>query len=140
MNPLPPLAAVASLCLLAGCESAAEKQVDAAEDRIEQQADASAAAAGPALAALGLTETQLLDADLVSADGTDLGDVQQVRRSAGGDVEGLLIEIENSDPDRYVMIPLGGLATRKKGDDIDLQTSLTADDLNKMPAVNITGR
>src|SRR5690606_28769723 len=35
-------------CTLAACESEAERQADATEDRLEQQADASAAAAGDA--------------------------------------------------------------------------------------------
>lgn len=120
-------------CALAACESEAEKQADAAEDRIEQQAETSAAAAGDALAALGLTERQLLDADLVTADGTNLGDVEQVRRGAGGAVESLLVEIENSDPDRYVLVPLTGLTTRVSGNDTDLQTTMTAQDLAAMP-------
>ena len=124
-----PLLAVA----LAACESEAEQQADATEDRIEQQAAASAAAAGDALVALGLTERQLLEADLVTADGADLGDVEQVRRGADGAVEGLLVEIEDSDPDRYVVVPLDGLTTRPDGDDTDVQTAMTAQDLAALP-------
>jgi len=116
-------------CTLAACESEAERQADATEDRLEQQADASAAAAGDAIAALGMTERQLLDAELVTADGTELGDVEQVRRGAGGAVEGLLVEIEDSNPDRYVVVPLTGLTAR--GD--DLQTTMTAQDLAALP-------
>lgn len=133
MKPLPVIAAVISLAALSACESAAEKQADATEDRIEQQADNSAAPAGATPAALGLTETQLLEADLVAADGTDLGDVEQVRRSAGGAVESLLVEIENSEPDRYVLVPLNGLRTRVDGDDTDLETTMSAADLAAMP-------
>lgn len=136
MRAAPTFVAVLALAALAGCESAAEREADVTEDRIEQQADASAAAAGTAPAALGLTETQLLEADLVTADGTDLGDVEQVRRNAVGTVEGLLVEVENSDPDRYVMVPLDGLTTRVDGDDTDLQTSMTAADLAAMPDAN----
>ena len=124
-----PLLAVA----LAACESEAEQQADATEDRIEQQAAALAAAAGDALVALGLTERQLLEADLVTADGADLGDVEQVRRGADGAVEGLLVEIEDSDPDRYVVVPLDGLTTRPDGDDTDVQTAMTAQDLAALP-------
>lgn len=126
-------ASALSLVGLTACESAAEREADATEDRVEQQADASAAAAGSAAAALGLTETQLLEADLVDADGTDLGDVEQVRRSASGTVESLLVAIENSDPDRYVLVPLNGLRTRVDGDDTDLETTMTAADLTAMP-------
>lgn len=133
MNRHPALAAIFALASLSACESAAEREADATEDRIEQQADASAAAAGSATAALGLTETQLLEADLVAADGSDLGDVEQVRRNAAGTVDGLLVEIEGDDPDRYVLVPIDGLTTRGNGDDIDLQTARTAADLTAMP-------
>lgn len=128
-----PLLAVA----LAACESEAEQQADATEDRIEQQAAASAAAAGDALVALGLTERQLLEADLVTADGADLGDVEQVRRGADGAVEGLLVEIEDSDPDRYVVVPLAGLTTRLRGGDTDLQTTMIAQDLAALPDASL---
>jgi hypothetical protein len=123
----------ATLFALAACESDAEQQSDAMEDQIEQQAEASAAAAGSAEAALGLTEAQLLDADLVTADGTDLGDVEQVRRDASGAVQGLLVEVEDSNPDRFVLVPLDGLTTRANGDDTDLQTTMAAQDLAAMP-------
>ena len=128
------LSALPMLALaLAACESEAEREADATEDRIEHRADASAAAAGGAIAALGLTETQLLDADLVAADGTDLGDVEQVRRDASGAVSGLLVEVEDSNPDRYVVVPLTGLTTVVRGDDTDLQATMTAADLAALP-------
>jgi hypothetical protein len=118
---------------VSACQSPAEQRADATADRIEQQADASAAAAGSAIAALGLTEAQLLDADLVTADGTDLGDVEQVRRGADGAVSGLLVEIEKSNPDRYVVVPISGLTTRADGNETDVQTTMTAKDLAALP-------
>ena len=126
-----PLAALA----LTACESEAEQQEEATEDRIERQADQSADAAGDEIAALGLTERQLLDADLVSADGSELGDVEQVRRDASGAVTGLLIEVEDSEPDRYVEVPLTGLSVTEGGvlNEADLQTTMTAQDLAAMP-------
>ena len=131
---LPSLAALPLLaCAVAACESEAEKRADAAEDQIEQLADASAASAGDAIAALGLTELQLLDADLVAAGGTDLGDIEQIRRGPTGTVDGLLVEIENSDPDRFVVVPIEGLTTRADGNDTDVQTSMTAADLAALP-------
>lgn len=122
---------------LGACESQAEREADVAEDRMEQQADASAAAAGAAIAALGLTERQLLDADLVAADGTELGDVEQIRRGLDGEVEGLLVEIEDSNPDRYVVVPIDGLTTRASGNDTDVQTTMTAQDLAALPEARI---
>jgi hypothetical protein len=121
------------ICAAGACQSQAEQRADATADRIEQQADASAAAAGSTIAALGLTEAQLLDADLVTADGTDLGDVEQVRHGADGAVSGLLIDIEKSKPDRYVVVPMSGLTTRAHGNDIDVQTTMTAKDLAALP-------
>ncbi|MGV3556447.1 MAG: PRC-barrel domain containing protein [Croceibacterium sp.] len=133
-----PLAALPLLALaLSACESEAEREADATEDRIEQQADASAAAAGNAVAALGLTEAQLLDADLVAADGTDLGDIEQIQRDASGAVTGFLVEVENSNPDRYVVVPLAGLTTRVSGNDTDLQATMTAADLGALPAATL---
>ncbi len=126
-----PLAALA----LAACESEAEQQADMAEDQIEMQAEQSAAEAGDEIAALGLTERQLLDADLVAADGTELGDVEQVRRDAAGVVTGLLVEVEDSEPDRYVEIALDGLSVTEGNmlSDANLQTDMTAQDLAGMP-------
>jgi hypothetical protein len=126
--------------MLAACDSQAEQQADVVEDQIEQEADASAAASGTAVVALGLTETQLLDADLVTADGTDLGDVEQVRRDGAGAVEGLLVEVEGSNPERYVLVPLDGLTTRAEGDDTDLQATMTAEDLAALPDATLTAQ
>ena len=96
-------------CALAACQSEAEQQADVTEEQIEHEAD------------------------LVTADGTDLGDVEQVRRGADGMVDGLLVSIEDSDPDRYVVVPLDGLTTRPDGDDTDVQTAMTAQDLAALP-------
>ena len=124
---------------LSACESEAERQADATEDRLEQQAAQSATAAGDEIAALGLTERQLLDADLVAADGSELGDVEQVRRDASGAVTALLVEIEDSEPDRYVEIPLTGLTVTQGGglSDADVQTSMTAQDLAALPDATV---
>ena len=105
------------------------------EDRIEQQAEQSAAVADDQIAALGLTERQLLDAELVAPDGTELGDVEQVRRDGASAVTGLLVEIEDSDPDRYVDVPLDGLSVTEGRmlSDANLQTKMTAQDLAAMP-------
>lgn len=112
---------------------------DSPEDRVEDQAEASAAAAGSAIAALGLTEAQLLDAELIGTDNTELGDVTRIERGADGTVERLLIEIEDSDPDRFVHVPIAGLTPVTRGDDTDLQTTMTRADLEALPEVSLTG-
>lgn len=83
--------------------------------------------------ALGMTEAQLLDADLVAADGMELGEIEQIRRDAAGAVTGLLVEVEDTNPDRYVLIPLDGLTTRAEGDDMDIQTKMSMQDLAALP-------
>jgi hypothetical protein len=127
-------------CALAACESEAERQAEMTEDQIEQPAGTSTPAMGDEIAALGLTETELLDADLVDADGTDLGDVEQVRRSADGTVEGVLVSIEDSDPERIVLVTLDGLTSRPEGDDTDLQTTMTAEELAALPEAELDAR
>lgn len=126
-----------SVTLLSACDSPQEQARDQAEDRIEQTAEQSAQSTGDAIAALGLTERQLLDADLVNVDGTDLGDVQAVVRGPTGQVERLLIEVEDSNPDRYVHIPLDGLTPQKKAIDYDIVTNLTAAQLAALPEVRL---
>ncbi len=127
---LPSLLIAASA--LAACQSEAEQQADATGDRIEAQAEASAATGAETIAAFGMTERQLLDADLVTADGNDLGDVEQIVRAADGSVEGVVVEIDDSSPDRYVLVPVAGLTVRTSGDDRDLQTTMTAADLGRL--------
>lgn len=125
---------VCSAALVAACNDSA---ADQAEDKLEASAESSAQAAGSAEAALGLTEAQLLDADLRAADGTELGDVAQVVRSGDGQVEKLLIEIEDTQPDRFVHVPIAGLTTVKQGTDTDLSTTMTREDLMGLPEVKL---
>jgi hypothetical protein len=122
---------------LAGLLVACSDGNDAAEDRMERQAEASAVVSGPSIVALGLTEAQLLDAELVGAGGAEIGDVAQVIKGADGSVDQLLVEIENSHPDRFVRIPLSGLTPVVRGTDTDLATTLTKADLEALPAVSL---
>lgn len=122
---------IASSALLAACSDPNE----AAEDKLEKSAETSATVAGAVPAALGLSEAQLLDADLVAADGTDLGDVAKVLRGPDGKVDRLLVEIEGTNPDRYVHVPILGLKTRVQGGDTDLESTMTRAELAALPAV-----
>ena len=124
----------AACALIAACgETPAEQEADRMEDQVEMEADQSAYAASNEEAALGMTEEELLDADLVTADGTDLGDIVAVRRDEAGAVTGLVIELEDTDPDRWVEVPMDGLTTRPDGDDMDVQTGMSAEDLSALP-------
>lgn len=124
-------------CGGAACASETERQADTAEDRVEQQAESNAAASGDTIAALGMTERQLLASDLVTADGTELGDVTQLRRNAQGALDGLLIEIENSDRDRFVIVPMNGLSARHGAMGNYVQTIMTAQDLDALPPASL---
>jgi hypothetical protein len=116
---------------LSGCNN--DAGTDAAEDRVEDAAEASAAVAGPTPVALGLSEAQLLDADLLGIDGVELGDVTSLLRGADGGVDRLLIEVEDSNPDRFVEVPVQGLVVLKRGDDTDLVSTMTATQVAALP-------
>lgn len=88
-----------------------------------------------ALVALGMSERQLRDADLIGTNGEELGDVEGVVASADGTITHLLVEIEDSSPDRYVHVPVEGLEPFDNGDDRDLRTTMTRDQLMALPEV-----
>lgn len=125
--------AAGTAALLAGCSDKNE----AAEDKLERAAETGATVAGPLPAALGLSEAQLLDADIVGADGKQLGDVAQVLRDPDNKVDRLLVEIESSRPDRYVHVPVTGLKAVVRGSDTDLETTMTKADLLGLPEVKL---
>lgn len=126
-----------AIALSTACLSACADKNEAAEDRLEKAAETSARVAGPLPAALGLSEAQLLDAELLDAKGMELGDVAQILRGPDGKVDRLLVEIEDSNPDRYVHVPITGLKTRVAGDDTDLATTMTKADLAALPEVKL---
>lgn len=117
--------------------SACSDKNEAAEDKLERAAETGATVAGPLPAALGLSEAQLLDADIVGADGKELGDIAQVLRDSDGKVDRLLIEIDGSHPDRYIHVPITGLKTVVHGNDTDLETPMTKADLAALPEVKL---
>lgn len=119
--------------LLAACSN----NNDAAEDKLERAAETSATAAGPLPAALGLSEAQLLNADVVDGDGKELGDVAQVLRGPDGKVDRLLVEIEDSNPDQYVHVPVLGLKPIVSGNDTDLATTMTMTEMKSLPEVRL---
>ncbi|QUM70780.1 PRC-barrel domain containing protein [Sphingopyxis granuli] len=127
------LTLAAPAILLAACSD----KNDAAEDKLERSAETSATVAGPVPAALGLSEAQLLDADIIGADGKELGDVAKVERGADNKVDRLLVELDGAGPDRYVHVPITGLKVVVRGDDTDLQTSMTKADLANLPEVKL---
>lgn len=117
--------------------SACNDQEDQVEDRIEEQAEQSAQDSGDTPVALGLTERQLLNAEILAADGTELGDVEAVTKDADGNATELLIEVEDSDPDRYVTIPIEGLTVTTRDNDTDLSSKMTMEDIGSLPDAQI---
>ena len=85
--------------------------------------------------AFGLTEAQLLDADFKEWRGSDLGDVEALERDTGGTVTHLIVEIEDTDPDRYVRVPVDGLERVADGDDWDVRGQYTRDQLMALPQI-----
>lgn len=99
------------------------------------QGDANMMAAPADAAAFGLTEAQLLDADFKDWNGGDLGDVEALERDTGGAVTHLIVEIEDTDPDRYVRVPVDGLERVADGDDWDVRGQYTRDQLMALPQI-----
>ncbi len=125
----------ASCVFLSACSDtdAGRAQESAAGNGAAASADQTAATAP--VVALGLTAEQLGDAEILNASGVEIGEVERVITDPSGTVTGLLVEIEDSDPDRYVNIPLDGLSVVRDGDDQDLGSSLTREQLLAIPAV-----
>lgn len=86
-----------------------------------------------AAVALGMSREELEDADVISSDNTDLGDVETLVLNAGGQVESIVVELEGPG-DRHVVVPIGQLTSLTRGDDKDLTTTLTAAELADLPA------
>lgn len=85
--------------------------------------------------ALGLTEKQILDADLVNAAGQELGDVKALVRGVDGKPTGILVELDGLGPDRYVEVPFEGLKATRDGTGWNIASPLSQDELAKLPTV-----
>jgi len=128
-------AAACAAALVAGCNNNNDAAAPAATDAATDTAAATPAApaTGWDRAALGLREQQLLEADLLGIDGVELGEVQSLLTGPDGRVDRLLVEIEDSNPDRFVEIPVQGLTVLKRGNDTDLVSTMTAAQLAALP-------
>ena len=84
--------------------------------------------------ALGLTRSELEDADLLAPEPafTDLGDVETLVLDAGGQVTGLVIDLEGVDKD--VVVPIGDVTSLRRDNEVDLTTTMTAAQLQALPA------
>ena len=82
---------------------------------------------------LGLRSAQLEGANLLSSDGTDVGDVQRVDISSDGKATGLIVA-PTGVGERWVRLPLAGLTVKTLGDDHVVVTALTLDQVKALPA------
>lgn len=131
------VALLGSAVLVVGCNNAEER----AADQREAAAEASATASGKTIAALGMTEAQLLDADLLDPSNRELGEVEGVVRGGPNNaVDHLLVELEGSNPERIVQVPIAGLAAVERGADTDVSTTLTSAQLAALPAASPAAR
>lgn len=120
---------IATAAVLTGCGNNEAAKADSAT-----AANSSApAAAQQAALALGLTREQLEDADILDPTGREIAAVEQVVMDSAGKVTGLLVEIDDTDPDRNVIIPLDGLIVVEQGHDRNLRGPITRDQLLAQP-------
>lgn len=132
----------ASACAVLGLAACADDAPDVVESAAPTSPTATAApvsdtradtATTSAAVALGMTRDDLEDADLLSPDNTDLGDVETLVLNTGGQVTSLVIGLEGPG-DRKVVVPIGQVTSVRRGDDVDLSTTLTAAQLAALPA------
>ena len=131
------LAGTAALALAACGDNRTDDVVQApaaggaAQPVTEQQADT--ATAETALA-LGMTRKALEDADLVSAAGVQLGEVESLLMDAQGKVTHLIVELEDQN-DVKVQLPIDKVTayTAPNSTDQDLKTDLTPAELVALP-------
>lgn len=89
-------------------------------------------ASGPGTA-FGLTTRQIEDADLVDVTGKDLGDIERVETDASGNIVEVIVEIDGTDPRRFVRLPLTRLTAVADGDDWNLRAATSRDELIALP-------
>ena len=91
-------------------------------------------AASEAAVALGMTRAQLEDADLVSATGVKLGDIETLVVDAAGKVTHMVVELEGPS-DVKIQLPADKVRayTAPNRNDRDLTTDLTSAQLASQP-------
>lgn len=126
------------IAIAATLPACSENNPDAANNQTKSgntAAESTVPAAPVQQGALGLTMGQLSEAEILNANGIEIAEVERVITNSSGAVTKLLVEIEDSNPDRYVELALDGLTPAQQGDDWDLQSTLTKEDLMALPEV-----
>jgi hypothetical protein len=91
------------------------------------------AATASAAVAFGMTRDQLEDSDLVSADNTDLGDVETLVLDPQGRLTHVVVELEGPG-DLKVLVPAGDISSVERTGERNLSTALTLAQLQALPA------
>ena len=130
------LAAAACAASVAGCNNNAA--TDAAPDQTAAAtatpaAETATPAAGWDRVALGLREAQLIGADLLAIDNVEVGEIKSLLAGPDGRVDRFLIELDDTDPDRFVEVPVQGLTVLTRGADIDIVSTMTAAQIAALP-------
>lgn len=127
------LIAVASLAaLMAACSEQKKEPAPAAEPAATAPTPAAGLTRDEPVA-LGLTVAQLEDADLLAVNGSDFGDVERVDVDSAGKVTGLIVA-PTGPGERWVRLPLTGLTVKADGDDHDVVTTMTWEEVKALPA------
>lgn len=118
----------------AGCGETTEEVVQqtpqGAQEVSETRADVATTAAA---VAFGMTREQLEDADLLSPDLTDLGDVETLMIDPQGRLTHVVIDLESTESED-VIVPVADITSIKTADgSINLQTKLTSAQLQALP-------
>lgn len=121
---------VAALFALAACSEEPEPVQPIENDMMSDSAIPDDTTTAPG--ALGLTMQQLADADILDASGQDIGEVERVETDAQGNVTMLIVEVDDTEPDVFVQLPLDNLTAVMQGDDYGLQGDLDRDALLNM--------
>jgi hypothetical protein len=122
---------------LAGCADEAPPAVNLADNGapVMPAPRRTPDATGPGTA-LGLTYLELEDADLLDARGVEVAEVHEIDADAAGTVSGLRVKLKGPPtPGRTVRIGLEGLTRVPDGDEWDLRTTMTGDQLAALPTV-----
>jgi hypothetical protein len=132
---------LAALGLLAlGAAACSDREEDVAmapapgAEPVEVSEQVADAATGAAALAFGMTREQLEDADLLSLENTDLGNVETLVLDADGTLTHVVVELEGPGDLRKI-VPLANLGVGEQvdGSSKDLTTDLTAAQLTALP-------
>lgn len=134
------LTPVALAVLALGAAACSDREEDVAmapapgADPVAVPEQVAEAATGAAALAFGMTREQLEDADLMSLNNTDLGDVETLVLDANGTLTHVVVELEGP-ADLHKIVPLGNLGVGEQvdGSSKDLTTDLSAAQLEDLP-------